>query len=348
MLADVLGDVSDLPCVLMHGGCPAALMRAACGTALGCYGGGRVRGADDADADALFASSSSLYASASASASASSASAASSGTAPAPAPVAVPGTRVVVDRVHSRVAGCDAMLVRVPSPDDAGSVAAHLARCASVLEVCKDAASSWCISMRRKVVVVHLVCRLPPATQLALAKVVEASTERTLFVLTCRLRSAIVPPLLSQAVCTRVRMPVPAPAHADGHADGRNDPSNANTPAAWSRAVAAGRATPRQAALASASASASASAARPDADAEETLAPMLQACAAAEHLAARLRLYGVTGDSCECREAMAERIWQVHLSSDASNQPPKPATQRSRRRRPSPPSRPKSDESTGV
>ena len=206
------------------------------------------------------------------------------------------GTRVVVESVHAG-GGCDAMLVLAPAPDDAGSGGAHLARCAGLLEVCKEAASSWCISMRRKVVVVHLACRLPPSVQTALAKVVETSTSRALFVLTCRLRSAAPARLLSLAVCARVPAPAPAPAPEEG------EPMPGG-PAAWARAVAAGRATPQRVA-AEAFRKAAASAAAAEAC---DVAAVVAACAAADHLAARLRSLGASGDSCDCRTAMAEHL----------------------------------------
>ncbi len=205
------------------------------------------------------------------------------------------GTRVVVSLAHAAAgSGCDASRIRVPAADEAGSGGAHLARCAGVLEACKEASGSWCISMRRKTVVVHLVCRLPRPVQIALAKVIEASADRALFVLTCLRLSAMPARLLSIALCARVP-------HPDGPAGAETLPPQPPRPnvAAWARAVAGGRATPRQVA---------ALAAREGGGGAQDLPAVVSACAAAEHLAARLRSLGVSGDSVDCRRAMAERI----------------------------------------
>lgn len=189
------------------------------------------------------------------------------------------GTKVSVRRVNSG-AGCDAVLVYVPHADDAGTSSAHLARCAGVLEVCKEACDLWCISMCRKVVVVHMVCCLPPAVLLALAHVIERSVERALFILTCS-RPAVLPRRLhSLAQCARLG----SGAIACELSPGVN----------VARAVAAGTVTPRQVV----------ERLSPDTD-ECCAANTVQAAADAEHLAARLQALGVSVDSPDCRAALA-------------------------------------------
>lgn len=187
------------------------------------------------------------------------------------------GTRVTVRRINSDT--CDATLVHVPLADEAGTSAAHLARCSGVLEVCKDVCNHWCISMRRKVVVVHLVCRLPASVLLALARVIERSIDRALFVLTSTRPSAIPVRLRSLAQSARVRWVRPAPTSSIPVTD-------------WSlkaiaKAVAAGTLTPIQAVERLAS------------------SDVMEAASAADHLASRLRALGVSGDTPDCRAAMA-------------------------------------------
>lgn len=108
------------------------------------------------------------------------------------------GRRVVVDRRYHTLTG--ALLVKVPDPtisnasissDDPekeGEVlhagAAHVARCAGVLEVVKEFASAWCVDMRRRIIIIHLACRLPKPYQGALRKIIEDFHASTLMVLT--------------------------------------------------------------------------------------------------------------------------------------------------------------------
>lgn len=111
------------------------------------------------------------------------------------------GRRVVVDRRYHLRTG--ALLVRVPDPtisnasvkgkekdEDEGDAlichagAAHVARCAGVFEVIKYFANSWGVDMKRRIVILHLACRMPEQYQGALRKLAEDSHASTLFVLT--------------------------------------------------------------------------------------------------------------------------------------------------------------------
>lgn len=151
------------------------------------------------------------------------------------------GRRVAVDRRYDLVTG--AMLIRIPDPalsnqpssssssstsksiaNDEGDGdydssdasgpplhpgAAHAARCAGAVEVMKEFASSWGVDMKRRIVVVHLACRLPRQCLGAIRRLSEVHHESTLFVLTFSRPSAIDLGWLSRAVVLPVRPVVP-------------------------------------------------------------------------------------------------------------------------------------------
>ena len=126
------------------------------------------------------------------------------------------GRRVVVDRRYHFVTG--ALMVKVPDPtisnasistEEEGEVlhagAAHVARCAGVMEVVKEFSSSWCVDMKRRIIILHLACRLPKHHQGALRKIAEDSHASTLVVLT-----ALRPLSLDHGIFSRgVYVPIP-------------------------------------------------------------------------------------------------------------------------------------------
>lgn len=147
------------------------------------------------------------------------------------------GRRVAVDRRYDLVTG--AMLIRIPDPalsnqpssssassksiaNDEGDCdasdasgpplhpgAAHAARCAGAVEVMKEFASSWGVDMKRRILVVHLACRLPRQCLGAIRRLSEVHHESTLFVLTFSRPSAVDSGWLSRAVVVPVRPVVP-------------------------------------------------------------------------------------------------------------------------------------------
>ena len=145
------------------------------------------------------------------------------------------GRRVAVDRRYDARTG--ALLVAVPDPcasnmsaadsaaalagtdedaengdarDEGGPAhagAAHAARCAGVIEVCKEFAGQWGVDMRRRIAIVHLACRLPRQCQGALRKLAEDAHASTLFVLTCTRPAALDQGFASRAFFAPVRDP---------------------------------------------------------------------------------------------------------------------------------------------
>ena len=198
-----------------------------------------------------------------------------------------------IDCIDSNTVGCDAKLIKVPSPDESGSTAAFLARCAAVLQMCKDASSCWCVLMCRKVIVVHLACGLPLQTQHALARVIEASTERALFVLTCN-RSSICVPLKSMSVFIRVPSSLPPIIPCKAKAN--------QVITAHSRKVVAGSMTMTEVAMSLLLCNNSNTMM-----AEKVIA----ACAAGDHFTACIRKLGSNSTSCECRSIAGSYVESI-------------------------------------
>jgi hypothetical protein len=98
--------------------------------------------------------------------------------------------------------------------------AAHVARCAGVLEVVKEFSSSWGVDMKRRIVILHLACRLPKPHQGALRKIIEDSHALTLVVLT-----ALRPFSLDHGIYSRgVYVPIPSSPPQGGNQNGGFDP----------------------------------------------------------------------------------------------------------------------------
>jgi hypothetical protein len=143
------------------------------------------------------------------------------------------GRRVTVDRRYDPDTG--SLLVKIPDPtmsNQPGRVtlmstgkssdaeppgqplhpgAAHAVRCSGAIHVIKEFTKQWGIGMKRRVVVVHAICRLPRQCHGSLRRICETSHFSTLLVMTCSYPYAIDPGWMGRAVFVRVGFYTPPP-----------------------------------------------------------------------------------------------------------------------------------------
>jgi hypothetical protein len=139
--------------------------------------------------------------------------------------------------------GADLAMTTVSSTAASAPGTLHYARCAGVVEVCKQAARPT-VDMRRRIIVIHMVCRMPLNAQISLSKVVEDNLSSTLFVLTSEAPASIDSRLSSRAVLCRVPVrsvgsPRPPPEPTTSTSTSSNPMRR--TVGAWVNAISSGR-----------------------------------------------------------------------------------------------------------
>lgn len=136
--------------------------------------------------------------------------------------------------------GADLAMTTASSTAASAPGTLHYARCAGVVEVCKQAARRWTVDMRRRIIVIHMVCRMPLNAQISLSKVVEDNMSSTLFVLTSEAPASIDSRLSSRALLCRVPVrSVPKPPPEPSTSTSSNPMRR--TVGAWVNAISSGR-----------------------------------------------------------------------------------------------------------
>ena len=253
---------------------------------------------------------------------------------PLPAADWGPGRRVAVER---RFATNGTLFVYAPELSHAADGSVHESRCAGVLELCNEAAGGWNVDMKRRVIVLHGACRLGKPCLNALCKLIESTSDRSLFLLTCSRLSAIghrlisrafaahVPPASSCVPQVKASVAVDAP---------RQSPISAHRLAGVVSALASGRMTPLDAVRwASGALSSTKATAEDDDRAAASFAQVVRACAHADHrLSAIVARSGGASDLLHAGRAAAARTVEAALAVAFAD----PCTQRQRQRNPNP------------